>query len=332
MSKEFQFLKEKLYLPHENDNIIYFSRKRKITPVIMDNTEQNLSSSMPSVGDEDNLEQTSPSEDISDGSNLSETGMTEQTQTSNSIPVSSVAKKPRMTNVVNNVASAMRNFNSSAKMGVDSCVELRRKFMREPSCALASGQPRKNHTLNFTPRVRVPVVNNPLPAFPETTDEFWTSGPVQAIGDSLLVKRHRDGAFDHVHLAKITTYGRSLFKIPTSMVETLVSRMEGLLMQIEVDESGKYHYPGITEPTPQDDLADDYFWNEEVTIKIVKFRLRPYLSIFGKLTFRMLMEVSDEHKRYNLGKVCWAGPSSALSFDNFRALLEVFKGIKASKN
>lgn len=129
-----------------------------------------------------------------------------------------------MTNVVNNVASTMRNFDSSPKMGVDFCVELRKQF--------------------FYPDFLKPQMN------------FWHLVRYKHIGDWLLVKRHRNGAYDYVHLAKITTYGRSLLKILTSIVEFhLISRMEGLLVKIEVDESGKCHYSGIIEPTHLDNLV-----------------------------------------------------------------------------
>lgn len=75
--------------------------------------------------------------------------------------------------------------------------------------------------------------------------------------------------------------------------------MQATLEQIEVDETGEHHFPGITEPTAQEDLADDAFWNEDCVIKLMKFRIRPLLSSYGKLAFRLLMEVADQHKRYN---------------------------------
>lgn len=193
---------------------------------------------------------------------------------------------------------------------------------------------RKNLTLSFTPRMRVRVLSNakPEPVFPENTDEFWTSGNVRAVGDTLLVKRHREGIFDYIHMAKITSFGRSTFKFPTSMIDMLISRMEYMLKLIEVDEDNNVYYPGITEPTPYDQLADERFWNDDTVIKLMKYRLRPFISQYGKLCFRMLMEVPEQHKRYNMGKLSWSGPSASISFDSFRELLSLLREIKQTRN
>lgn len=168
--------------------------------------------------------------------------------------------------------------------------------------------------------------------FVENCPEFWTSGNVFSVNDNLLVKRHNSMLQDFIHIAKISATSTQKFKFPTSGLDLLIPRLQSILDDIDHDENGDLYYPGLEEETPYQEFASEEFWNSNLCVKFMKFKIRLYKTDYGRLAFRLLNEVPEKSKVLKFNTVVWNGPTTSISFESFKGLLDVFKKIHSQRS
>lgn len=164
--------------------------------------------------------------------------------------------------------------------------------------------------------------------FPEMKPEFWHSKNVLSVGSDMYVKRHSHGLNDFLH-AKMKVDGTmSRFKIPSSATEMLITKMEAMIHEMYLNENGQLAYPGLTEPSTKKEFCTAEFYDNPFTIKVLKFRMRLYLSGM-KLTWRLHNEVPEKYHIYKDDVCEWRGPAVNISMVDFYELVEALKTVNA---
>lgn len=202
-----------------------------------------------------------------------------------------------------------------------------RQFSKEVEDLIAP----KELTLQFTPKTSK-VSSNIV----ENNDDFWTTSGTIPVGNSniLLVKRYRDGLSDNVYMLRLNNMGGangSKLKFPSFWISTFVKRMGETINRFERDADGRMMLPEIQDVTPRDELAEDSFWDSGA-LRIAKIRIKPFLSEFGTLTFRLWMEVDPKfHREYQneKGVTAWKGPQCNISVDCYVGLKEALQTLLA---
>ncbi len=222
--------------------------------------------------------------------------------------------------------------NSSGSDSKTNAPERKRPYPRYFSKEVEELIAPKNLTLNFTPKT-----SKCSSAVVENNDEFWTTDGTIPVGNSniLLVKRYRDGLSDYVYMLRLNTMGGnngSKLKFPSFWSSTLVKKMEETIARFERDPEGRVSLPECQEVTPRDELSEDSFW-ETGALRIANIRIKPFLSEFGTLTFRIWMEVDSKFYRTyenENGVTIWKGPQCNISTDCYVGLMEALKILAAS--
>lgn len=189
----------------------------------------------------------------------------------------------------------------------------------------------KKLTFEFTPKTF--RVNS---ASDENTNEFWATPGTVPVGNTVLVKRVKDGMSDNVFLLRLnarSTNGGTKLKFPSFWISTVVKKMEQILQHLEPNSDGQMAIPECQTVIPRDELSTDGFWQHPSTINIARLKMRPYLSEFHTLMFRLHTEVDSKfHKVYEneSGDVMWKGPACSISASTFIELADALKTLAVS--
>ncbi len=151
----------------------------------------------------------------------------------------------------------------------------------------------------------------------EQSAGFFASRGTIAASASLLAKRYSNGNDDTIHILRLNKGPKgSRFRFPALFVSTVSKRLNAVLDQLQqVGENG-WKLPGLDTPSTYDDLSDDQFWADGNTIRVVQFHIRPYITTYNKLMFRMWNAVDPINQNVydnEKGKVIWKGPVASLS-------------------
>ncbi len=183
----------------------------------------------------------------------------------------------------------------------------------------------KQLTLNFSPASK--QVKNFLP---EDSDEFWCTPDAKHVNNILVIKRFTCG-IDFVHLMRINQKASaSKFKYPASLTNTLLSKMKETMLKLEVTPDGTIVLPDAQNATRKE-LAEDSFWTGEDCIKLCAFYIKPYMSEYNCLMFRLHQRVPEKNFKTfteNGATTTWYGPASSISLQVAEGLLKVLKEIK----
>ncbi len=158
----------------------------------------------------------------------------------------------------------------------------------------------------------------------EDSDAFWTTPDVQSAGDTVLVKRFKNETDDNVHIMRLNKdYPGSKFKFPSTFLTALVDRTKAVLGQLELGEDNKWKLAGCESISSLKVLSTDEFWTGDNCIKIVKFRIKPYVSPYGTVQFRLWQEVEEgQYKTFETaeGSRTWRGPAISLGVGAMKKL------------
>lgn len=160
--------------------------------------------------------------------------------------------------------------------------------------------------------------------FVENSPEFWTTGAVYSVGDSLLIKRHKAGHLDHIHIAKITATSTQKFKFPTGGLDFILLRLQEFVDFVDEDDNGEHCFPGLTEVTTYPQFTTEEFWDSPFCVKFMRFKVRIFKTDYGRIAFRLLNEVPEKFKLVKFGSIVWNGPSTTVSYESFKAMVEIF--------
>lgn len=188
----------------------------------------------------------------------------------------------------------------------------------------------KSLVLDMKPQASNVITHNVI--FPENTREFWQAPDVYLIQRTLAVRRYTTGLFDYIYLNRQTSSQNEVkFQIPTSKIGLLINWMESIKNRVKLNADGKRGLPDHTEVTLYSDITSKDFFKHKDTFNCETFYIRPFLSAYGSLQFRMLEELDEDFHRTiesNTGFFNWCGPSSQISLSVFLGLLKVLKTIK----
>lgn len=218
--------------------------------------------------------------------------------------------------------------NNPQKSGSENSQPLRRKYPRyyNSESDLEQFIGAKNLLLDFTPTTKQVKIFNP-----EDSEEFWCTPDVKSINNVLLVKRFSSG-FDFVHLMRLNAKTASTkFKFPASFIGTLISKLSEIMLKLEVMPDGTIILPGSTFPTTREELSKDAFWSGENCVKLCTFYMKPYMSEYGSLMFRLHIRVPERSFRTfteNGATTAWMGPASSISLSVAEGFLKVLKEIQ----
>lgn len=157
----------------------------------------------------------------------------------------------------------------------------------------------------------------------EQSPGFFASAGTIAASANLLVKRYSNGREDTVHILRLNKGPKgSRFRFPSLFLSTISKRLNELLEQVnKVGDNWKL--PGLETPSSYDDLSDEQFWADKKTIKIVQFHLKPFITPYNKLMFRLWNAVDPSNQKVyenEKGKIIWKGPVASLTLEETRAL------------
>lgn len=183
----------------------------------------------------------------------------------------------------------------------------------------------KQLTLNFTPTTK--QVKSYLP---EDSEDFWCTPDAKSVNNILVVKRFSCG-LDFLHIMRINQKASaSKFKYPASLTGSLVSRLSDIMLKLEVTPDGIIVLPDAPVAT-REDLAKESFWAGEDCIKLCAFYIKPYISEYNSLMFRLHQRVPEKNFKVftdNGTTTTWFGPASSISLPVAEGLLKVLKGMK----
>lgn len=169
---------------------------------------------------------------------------------------------------------------------------------------------------------------------PENSAGFFASPNTITASSSLLVKRYTNGKEDTIHILRLNKGPKgSRFKFPALFASTVSKRLRETFNQLEqVGENG-WKLPGLETPTAYDDLSEDHFWADKSTIRVVTFHIRPYISTYNKLMFRVWNAVDAANQKVydnERGKVLWKGPVASLSLEEAKGLATALEQLSRS--
>lgn len=183
----------------------------------------------------------------------------------------------------------------------------------------------KQLTLNFSPTTK--QVKN---FQPEDSEDFWCTPDAKSVNNILVVKRFSCG-IDFVHIMRINQKASaSKFKFPSSLTGSLISRMSDIMLKLEVTPDGIIVLPDA-QHFSREDLAKESFWSGEDCIKLCAFYMKPYMSEYNTLMFRLHQRVPEKNFKSftdNGMTTTWMGPASSISLPVAEGLLKVLKEIK----
>lgn len=184
----------------------------------------------------------------------------------------------------------------------------------------------KKLNFEFTPKT-----SRVSSAVDETSTDFWATPGTIPVGNTVLLKRVKDGMTDTVYMLRINALnssGGTKIKFPSFWISTLVKKMEQIIQRLEPDSDGAMSLPECQAVTPKEDLDTDDFWRAPNVIKIARLMIRPFLSEFYTLMFRFHTEIDPKfHKEY---KKPWRGPACSVSANTFIELADALKTLAAS--
>lgn len=160
---------------------------------------------------------------------------------------------------------------------------------------------------------------------------FWSTPGTICIGKNLHLKRFQDEFDDSVHILRIdkNSNGKT-FKFPSFFISTLILRMKEIWNKLEQGADQKWKLPGYDKVTEWNEMTSDEFWNGPDSIKIAQFRMKPYLSSYETMQFRIWNEIDKEfHRTFEneKGTVVWRGPVATITLDSFKKLLSALENI-----
>lgn len=167
---------------------------------------------------------------------------------------------------------------------------------------------------------------------PEQTAGFFASPNTIAAGACLLVKRYANGREDTIHILRLNKGPKgSRFKFPAMFAGTVSKRLLELLELIKQD--GDTKVPGLETPTAYDELCDDAFWTGPNSIRVVMFHMKPYLTTYKKIMFRIWNAVDPVNQKVyenEGGRVVWKGPAASLTIEETMGLAHALDKLSKS--
>lgn len=183
----------------------------------------------------------------------------------------------------------------------------------------------KQLTLNFST-----AANQVKNFLPEDSEDFWCTPDAKSVNNILMVKRYTCG-IDFVHLKRINQKASaSKFKYPASLTGSLISKLREIMLKLEVTPEGVIVLPDAPNAT-REDLAKESFWTGEDCIKLCAFYVKPYMSEYNTVMFRLHQRVPEKHYKTfndNGATTIWFGPASSISLQVAEGLLQILKEIK----
>jgi len=183
----------------------------------------------------------------------------------------------------------------------------------------------KQLTLNFSPTTK--QVKNVLP---EDSEEFWCTPDAKSIHNVLVVKRFSCG-LDFMHLMRINQkVSASKFKYPNSLTGVLIAKLSEIMLKLEVTPDGVIVLPDAPFVS-REDLTKESFWTGEDCIKLCAFYMKPYMSEYNTLMFRLHQRIPEKNFRTftdNGVTTTWMGPAASISLPVAEGLLKVLKELK----
>lgn len=153
---------------------------------------------------------------------------------------------------------------------------------------------------------------------------FFASPGTIAASASLLVKRYANEREDTIHILRLNKGPKgSRFRFPSLFASTVSKRLFDVLEQMEQVGDSNWKLPGLETTSTYEDLSEDQFWMDKYAIKVVMFHVRPYITSYNKLMFRMWNAVDPANQKVyenDKGKVLWKGPVASLTVDETRGL------------
>ncbi len=199
-----------------------------------------------------------------------------------------------------------------------------------PICFNISGEVIENGLANM------PFSKEKKKQYPELHPSFWSTLGTIHVNDCLLVKRFSDGNDDNVYLLQDNyRMAASRFKFPSLFLSILIQRMEGYLKRLEYDDEYTWKLNGLSEITRWNDLRTNLFWNGPEAVKIQRFHMRPYISEYGTLTFRLWNEADEDEDKgasdSDENIVQCRGPVASIGVSAFKELLKALKRLMLEK-
>lgn len=161
---------------------------------------------------------------------------------------------------------------------------------------------------------------------------FWSTPGVISVGNGIYVKRFKNEYHDNIHILRTSSKsGGTKFKFPSYFIPNVVFRLEAIFNKLELDANKKWTLPGYEKITSWDEFSSETFWSGEDEVRIFDFRIKPYLSSYGTLQFRMWNAVDEEfHKTFENknGTYVWRGPMTSYGLEACKGLVSALKKLK----
>ncbi len=158
----------------------------------------------------------------------------------------------------------------------------------------------------------------------EQSAGFFASRGTIAASASLLAKRYSNGKEDTIHILRLNKGPKgSRFRFPALFVSTVSKRLNALLEQVTNEGYNDWKLPGLDAISSYDELGEDQFWDDKSTIRVVQFHIRPFVTTYKTLMFRMWNAVDPSKQKVydnDKGKVIWKGPVASLTVEETKRL------------
>lgn len=180
--------------------------------------------------------------------------------------------------------------------------------------------------------------DNTLSAQPSAVSEnknersTWSTPGTITAGKTLYVKRFKSEYEDNIHLLRINQRSEGTkFQFPSFFIPDVIARLNAILNKVEDNGEGKCSLVGCENVTNWYEFTSDSFWAGGDSIKVSQFRMKPYISSFGTLNFRLWNEIDEEYYKTfenSHGTFTWRGPMASISLHACRKLVSALEKLK----